>query len=60
MSQSGNVFSRLLTGRERLKVSLFSLFALCAVAISLTFFTLSMSEPYMGTTLSMDDEGWAV
>jgi signal transduction histidine kinase len=41
-------------------VSLFSLLAFCILAISLTFFALSAEKPYMGMTLYMSDQGWAV
>lgn len=60
MSQSDNIFYRLTTDRKRFKVFLFSLSAFCILAASLTFFTLSMGEPYMGTTLSIDEKGWVV
>ncbi len=60
MSHSDNIFYRLLTDREQLRVVLFSLFAFCILAVSLMFFALSIGKPYMGVTLSMNDQGWAV
>ena len=60
MSQSDNIFYRLFTDRERLRVVLFSLFAFCILVVSLTFFALNIGKPYMGTVLSMNDRGWAV
>jgi signal transduction histidine kinase len=60
MSQSDNIFYRLITDRGRLRLVLFSLFAFCILAISVTFFALSVGKPYMGLTLSMNGQGWAV
>lgn len=60
MSQSSNISSRLLTRREQIKVSLFSLFAFGVLVISLTFFALSLGRPHMGIILSMDSQGWVV
>ena len=54
------MFYRLITDRKRFRVFLFSLFAFCILAVSLTFFALSVSKPYMGITLSMNNQGWAV
>ena len=51
MSQSGSM------GHKRL---LFSLFGLCILVISLTFFALSISKPYMGIELSKSAQGWIV
>ena len=48
------------TNRRRLGVVLFSFFALCIVAVSLAFFSLSIGTPYMGIVLSMHDKGWIV
>jgi signal transduction histidine kinase len=42
------------------RVSLFFLFSTCILTVSLVFFFLSMSRPYMGIALSMDNQGWAV
>jgi len=39
---------------------LFSLFGLCILVISLTFFALSISKPYMGIELSKSAQGWIV
>jgi signal transduction histidine kinase len=60
MSQSDNMFYRLTTDRERLRLVLFSLFAFCILAISLLFFALSIGKPHMGAMLSMNNQGWAV
>ena len=60
MSHSGNIFYKLLTDRERLRVALFSLFAFCILAVSLTYFALSIGKPYMGIRISNNNQGWAV
>jgi signal transduction histidine kinase len=60
MSQCDNVFYSPFTGHERLKVVLFSLFSLCVLAVSLAFFTFSISKPYIGIMLSMDEQDWVV
>ena len=60
MSQSDSMFYRLTTGRKRFKAFLFALLAFCILAVSITFFALSVSKPYMGIDLSMNDQGWAV
>jgi predicted metalloprotease with PDZ domain len=60
MSHFDNIFYRLFIDHERLRAILIFSFALCILAISLTFFALSMGKPYMGTSLSMDDQGWTV
>ena len=60
MSQPGNIFYRILKDRERFSVVLFSLFAFCILAVSVTFFALSMGKPYMGVVLSSNAQGWAV
>ena len=60
MSHSNNIFYGLIKNRERLRVVLFSLFAFCILAVSVNFFALSVGKPYMGTTLSLNEQGWAV
>jgi len=60
MSHLGRVFYESLTGHKWIVVILFSFFALCILAVSLTFFALSLGKPYIGITLSMNNEGWAV
>ncbi|MBA7696763.1 hypothetical protein ES703_105414 [subsurface metagenome] len=60
MSQSGNMFYRLVTDRQRLRIVLVSLFAFCILIVSLSFFALSIGKPYMGAMLSMNNQGWAV
>jgi signal transduction histidine kinase len=60
MSQSDNMFYRLITDRGRFGLVLFSLFAFCILAVSLLFFALSIGKPYMGTMLSMNGQGWTV
>jgi signal transduction histidine kinase len=60
MSQSDNMFYRLVTERKRFRVVLFSLFAFCILVVSLTYFALSIGKPYMGTMLSMNGQGWTV
>ena len=60
MSQPGNIFYRILKDRERFSVVLFFLFAFCILAVSVTFFALSMGKPYMGVVLSSNAQGWAV
>ena len=39
---------------------LFSLFGLCILVVSLTFFALSVNKPYMGIQLSKGAQGWVV
>jgi hypothetical protein len=39
---------------------IFLLVTFCILVVSLIFFALSMVKPYMGVTLSKDNEGWAV
>jgi signal transduction histidine kinase len=60
MNKPDNVFSKLHKSHERLRVVLLSLFAFCILAVSLAFFALSVGKPYMGITLAMDTQGWAV
>ncbi len=60
MSPSNSIVYRLATDREQLRVVLFSLFAFCVLAVSVTFFSLSIGKPYMGIRLAMNDLGWAV
>lgn len=57
MSQYDNVFSRPFTGCERLKLVLLSLFAFCVLAVSLTFFALSIGKPHIGIILSTNPQG---
>lgn len=60
MIKSPQKFFKAIANRERLKLIGFSFFSFCILIISLTFFTLSISRPYMGTVLSMNDQGWVV
>ena len=60
MSHSDNIFYRLLTSHERLRIVLFAFFAFCILAISLTFFALSIGKPYLGIRLVNNNQGWAV
>lgn len=60
MNHSDRVFYRMLRGRERIVVVLFSLLALCILVVSLTFFALSLGKPYIGVSLSLNEGGWAV
>jgi signal transduction histidine kinase len=60
MNKPDNVLNMLRKGSKRLRVILFSLFAFCILAASLSFFALSIGKPYTGVTLSMDAQGWAV
>ena len=39
---------------------LLSLFGLCILLVSLTFFALSVNKPYMGIELSKGEQGWVV
>ena len=57
---NNNIFCRLFSDHERLKMIVFLLFAFSILAVSFTFFTLSLGRPYMGITLSMNDKGWTV
>lgn len=47
-------------GHERLKKVLFLSFAFCILAVSLTLFALSIGKPYIGVTLSFNNQGWTV
>ncbi len=60
MRHFGNIFYMMIKYRGRLRVVLFYLFAFCILAVSLTFFVVSIGKPYMGTKLSMNDRGWTV
>jgi signal transduction histidine kinase len=60
MSRSDNMFYRLVTDRQRLRLVLVSLFAFCILVVSLLFFALSIGKPYMGAMLSMSNQGWVV
>jgi signal transduction histidine kinase len=60
MNQSDNIISKRFTDRERLRIISYFVSALCILAVSLTFFTLSIGKPYMGIKLSMNDGVWIV
>jgi signal transduction histidine kinase len=60
MSQHDNVLYKHFADREWLKMVLFSLLAFCILAVSLTFFTLSIGKPHMGVILSTTTQGWTV
>jgi len=60
VSHYDNIFYRPLTDREQLRIVLFALFAFCILAVSLTFFALSIGKPYMGIRISNNNQGWAV
>ena len=60
MNSSNDFLQRILRDGERLRLMLFSLFAFCVLAISLTFFVLSIGRPYLGIIFSMDERGWMV
>ena len=60
VNQPGNTIFKIFTGHERLKNILFTFFALCILAVSLTFFVLSIGKPYMGVTLSKSNQVWTV
>ena len=59
MNHPVNIFCKLLTGNNRLRL-IMSLSFVCLIALSLTFFTLSVGRPYMGITLSHNAKGWTV
>jgi signal transduction histidine kinase len=60
VSRFSNILFKSGIDRKRLRVVLFSFLGLCILAISLTFFVLSMGKPYIGATLSLNDQGWVV
>lgn len=60
MIHLNNMLHSPLINQKRLKVILFLLFATGILAVSVTFFTLSINKPYMGIRLSMNEQGWAV
>jgi len=60
MSQFNNILYKLGKDRGRLRLALFSIFAFCILVVSLFFFVSSMGKPYMGTMLSMNNQGWTV
>ena len=51
MNQGDNIMGKRL---------LFSLFGLCIILVSLTFFALSISKPYLGIEFSKSAQGWVV
>jgi signal transduction histidine kinase len=59
MRQFSNIY-KLGKDRGQLRLVLFSLFAFCVLVVSLFFFALSIGKPYMGTMLSMNNQGWTV
>ncbi|MBI4286607.1 MAG: hypothetical protein HY670_12030 [Chloroflexi bacterium] len=60
MGYSHTIFSRIMTDHKRLVVVLFFLFAFGILAVSVTFFALSIGRPYMGISLAMDKDDWTV
>ena len=44
----------------RSRIVLFFIFAHCVLLISLAFFTLSITRPFMGAVLSIGEQGWMV
>ncbi|MBN1692604.1 MAG: hypothetical protein JW845_03515 [Dehalococcoidales bacterium] len=60
MSRVHYFFNKLSADRGLFRGVLISLFAFCILVISLTFFALSIPEPYMGAMLSKSTQGWVV
>jgi signal transduction histidine kinase len=60
MSRPNNILHKLVKDRGRLRIALFSLFAICILAVSLSFFALSIGKPHIGVMLSMNSQGWAI
>jgi signal transduction histidine kinase len=60
MNISDSRLYRLFTGRSRFRVALFTLFALCVLAISLFFISSSIGRSYIGISLSIHEDGWIV
>jgi signal transduction histidine kinase len=60
MSRTNNILYKLVKDRGRLRIAIFSLFAFCILTVSLLFFALSIGKPYLGTVLSMNNQGWAI
>ena len=59
MTHSNGIFPRLIKS-TRLRVLLFSLLSCGILAVSVTFYALSIGKPYMGVMLSADAKGWVV
>jgi signal transduction histidine kinase len=59
MTHSSGIFPKLIKD-TRFRVVLFSLLSCGILAVSLTFFALSIGKPYMGVMLSADVKGWVV
>ncbi len=55
-----SIFRGRTTGRKQFRVILFLLFAFSILAVSITFFAMSVGMPYIGTVLSLNDKGWTV
>ena len=60
MNISENKLYRLFTGRFRFRIALFTLFAMCVLAISLFFLSSSIGRSYIGISLSVHEGGWIV
>ena len=60
MNYTRNVVFKPFGDHKPLNIILFSLLAFLILAASLIFFTLSIGKPYMGITLSVDDQVWTV
>ncbi len=60
MSRSDNTSHTPTINPGRPRIVLFSLFAFCVLAVSVTFFGLSIGRPYMGAQLVRDKQGWRV
>ncbi len=60
MRYISSIFRRSTTGRKQFRVILFLLFAFAILAVSITFFAMSIGTPYIGTVLSLNDKGWTV
>jgi signal transduction histidine kinase len=48
------------TNSLKLKIILFSIFAIIIIAASITYFSLSIGKPFMGISLAWDAEGWKI
>jgi signal transduction histidine kinase len=61
MSLSRNlIYNKIHANHRRIKLILVSILAFCLIVASLTFSVLSATKPYMGISLSLDNQGWVV
>lgn len=60
MSQLANIYHRLFTNHQRIRLVLFSILTSCILAVSLAYFALSIGKPYMGIIIAANNQGWVI